>query len=83
MGCRVCFSPLHQKFLENRRESAVLVSAGTVEMGNIDGIDGSGGLKPTLVYRRGEKYSCFFMSVRFAKNSGLILYIVFYWYNMR
>ncbi len=51
MGCRVCFSPLHQKFLENRRESAVLVSAGTVEMGNIDGIDGSGGLKPTLVYR--------------------------------
>ncbi|HHY5296827.1 TPA: hypothetical protein ACV5D3_002113, partial [Neisseria meningitidis] len=33
--------------------------------------------------RRGEKYSCFFMSVRFAKNSGLILYIVFYWYNMR
>ena len=50
MGCRVCFSPLHQKFLENRRESAVLVSAGTVEMGNIDGIDGSGGLKPTLVY---------------------------------
>ncbi|ADY93671.1 hypothetical protein DRA67_03780 [Neisseria meningitidis] len=47
MGCRVCFSPLHQKFLENRRESAVLVSAGTVEMGNIDGIDGSGGLQPT------------------------------------